>query len=162
MTLKDYFKHEERGFTPWLAVNSHIIRDILNDSSARLYKREFRIDGFYIDLLYQGKKGTIVVENQFGESDHDHLGKVISYSSLVRSPVCIWIAESFRREHLKIQESLTPDVYLVSCMLENDEKNDDIYMKLVIESKETSRVLLYRVGETAEKMYDSGIKDIEN
>jgi len=40
-----------------------------------------------------------VIENQFGRSDHDHLGKALTYLSALEADIVVWIAESFADEH---------------------------------------------------------------
>lgn len=41
----------------------------------------------------------MVIENQFGNTDHRHLGQLITYSSVLGAGVVVWIAESIRSEH---------------------------------------------------------------
>ncbi|WP_342709447.1 DUF4268 domain-containing protein [Bradyrhizobium sp. B124] len=41
----------------------------------------------------------VVIENQFGNTDHRHLGQLITYSSVLGAGVVVWIAENIRTEH---------------------------------------------------------------
>ncbi len=40
----------------------------------------------------------MIVENQFGQTDHDHLGKPLTYCAGTKAKVVVWIAESFTDE----------------------------------------------------------------
>jgi len=41
----------------------------------------------------------VVIENQYGATDHKHLGQVITYSSVLGAGAVVWIAETIRAEH---------------------------------------------------------------
>jgi hypothetical protein len=51
-----------------------------------------------------------VIENQFGKTDHDHLGKILTYAATLGATVVIWIAEQFTDEHRKTIEWLNERV----------------------------------------------------
>ena len=42
---------------------------------------------------------AVIIENQFGRSDHDHFGKALTYLAAHQASVVVWIAESFTDEH---------------------------------------------------------------
>lgn len=62
---------------------------------------EVPVGPFRVDLVAQvtGSDDLVVVENQFGPTDHDHLGKLLTYAAGQEAPYAIWIAEHFRPEH---------------------------------------------------------------
>ncbi|MDY6779928.1 MAG: DUF4268 domain-containing protein, partial [Halobacteria archaeon] len=49
------------------------------------------------EVLDDGRK--VVIENQLGPSDHDHLGKSIAYAAGVDADIIVWIAPKFNDEH---------------------------------------------------------------
>lgn len=149
ISLKDYFGGEATGFTPWLQNHSQIIKDILKNENITLYKREMKVDSYYLDLLYRDGNELFVVENQYGESDHDHLGKCIVYSSLVNAKKTIWIAEEFSNEYDKIFQSLNIDLILCSVTLEIIDI-DTVMLKFYISSKDGIRQQIYKLNKDKE------------
>jgi hypothetical protein len=45
--------------------------------------------------------GTVVIENQLEKSNHDHLGKLITYLTAMGANTAIWIVSDPRPEHVK-------------------------------------------------------------
>jgi hypothetical protein len=91
---------EAADFTPWLAENLDVLGTEIG-LALELRDREHRVGRYYLDLLLEDAQGRIVVvENQFGGTDHDHLGKTLTYCAGTGAEVVIWIAESFTDEHL--------------------------------------------------------------
>jgi hypothetical protein len=57
-------------------------------------------ESYEADLLLEGPNGDlIVVENQFGRSDHDHLGMILTYLSNLEAKKAFWICERPQPEH---------------------------------------------------------------
>jgi Domain of unknown function (DUF4268) len=62
---------------------------------------------FSADLLAKDTSGNfIIIENQFGKTDHGHLGKILTYAATLGAMAVVWIAESFTDEHRKAIEWL--------------------------------------------------------
>ncbi len=58
--------------------------------------------GKYSADIFAKEDGTdrkIIIENQYGTSDHDHLGKLITYTAGKNAQVLIWIVENADDEH---------------------------------------------------------------
>ena len=59
------------------------------------------VGSFFIDILARDIGGRVVViENQFGPTDHTHLGQILTYvAGQEGQATVIWIAETIREEH---------------------------------------------------------------
>jgi hypothetical protein len=67
---------------------------------------EESVGNFYCDITAfdSDKKNMIIIENQLGTTNHDHLGKILTYAAGKDASIVIWIAENFREEHQKALE----------------------------------------------------------
>ena len=116
--LRDVWGRERDGFTPWLA--DHI--DVLSDTiglSISIVEREHRpTERLSVDLLGETEaEGLVVIENQLEPSDHDHLGKLITYLTAIDAKVGIWIVADPKPEHIGaiswLNQTNLADFYLV-------------------------------------------------
>ncbi len=99
--LRDAWKHEALDFTRWLEGNLDLLGDVLGLNLA-VIEREQTVGDFCVDLVAQDGSGNLVViENQLERSNHDHLGKVITYVAMVGAKRAVWIVSEPRAEHLK-------------------------------------------------------------
>src|SRR5690606_27061238 len=53
-----------------------------------------------------GRDKYVVIENQFNKTNHDHLGKALTYAAVFDAVTIIWIADEFTDEHRKTLEWL--------------------------------------------------------
>ena len=62
------------------------------------------IGKYRADLIAKNPKTerTVVIENQFGETDHKHLGQSLVYTAGKEADVVVWIAEDFTEEHVSV------------------------------------------------------------
>lgn len=73
-----------------------------------LEELESPVGGFSVDL-FASEEGTtrkIIIENQLEDTNHDHLGKIITYASGKDAEVIIWIVKRARDEHRQAIEWL--------------------------------------------------------
>ncbi len=110
---KKILKNESQ-FTEWLSE----YLDVLNEQLGfELVAQELEapIGSFFADLIAIDELGrTVVIENQLGETDHTHLGQLLTYvSSLIngferedKGVIGIWIALETKKEHIKAIEYL--------------------------------------------------------
>ena len=115
--LRDVWKHEALDFTTWLEENIDVLNETL-DLSLVSAEREQHAGAFSVDLVAQGISGRLVIiENQLEKSNHDHLGKVITYLTALDASAAIWIVSDPRPEHVKaiawLNESSSAAFYLV-------------------------------------------------
>jgi hypothetical protein len=91
---------EAHHFTPWLLQNAELLGGVLGLDLA-LEAREYRVGKYALDLI--GKDLTtgepVIVENQYGPTDHNHLGQILTYAGGTKPSTIVWIAEEFREEH---------------------------------------------------------------
>lgn len=98
--LREVWPHEARDFTVWLADNVDVVGDVV-DLVIGEVRREVSTGVFSVDLVGQDQDGrTVVIENQLERSDHDHLGKVLTYMAVHEAAVAIWIVREARPEHV--------------------------------------------------------------
>jgi Domain of unknown function (DUF4268) len=98
--LKELWPGEATHFTPWLAANLQIISEKLGLEleleSVELAAGDFSADIVATDIATNRR---VIIENQYGGTDHRHLGQILTYSSVLNASVVIWIAEKIRSEH---------------------------------------------------------------
>jgi hypothetical protein len=64
-------------------------------------EREHAVGNFSADLRGEDEDGgVIVIENQLGRSDHDHLGKLLTYVSALDAKAAVWIVADPRPAHV--------------------------------------------------------------
>ncbi len=100
--LREAWKHEASDFTPWLAEDDNLdsLADALGISELELVATEHWVGDFKLDMLCTDGDQQVVIENQLEETDHKHLGQILAYAAGVDARKVIWVAESFRPEHL--------------------------------------------------------------
>lgn len=98
--LRDVWPDEARKFTPWLADNIDVLNDALGFDLSDP-ETEQAAGSFSADIKALDEDGnTVVIENQYGKSNHDHLGKLLTYRSAFDASKAIWIMEDPRPEHV--------------------------------------------------------------
>lgn len=98
--LREVWKHEAFDFTRWLEENIDVISEQIGTALITV-EREKGAGEFWVDLVAQDANGaTVIIENQLAKSDHDHLGKVITYLVAMEAKTAIWITPDPRPEHI--------------------------------------------------------------
>jgi len=115
--LRDVWKHEALDFTTWLEKNIDVINDIL-DLNLSGAERERSAGKFSVDLVAEDETSNpVIIENQLEKSNHDHLGKIITYLTALEAKIAIWIVADPRPEHIRaiswLNESSTASFYLL-------------------------------------------------
>ena len=130
--IRAVWPHEQYDFSKWLAMDENIkeLGDTLNLSLTDVETEKF-VGNYRCDILCKDEiTGKIVlIENQLEPTNHDHLGKIITYASGLDAAVVIWIVSSARDEHASAIEWL------------NKHTDDDISFFLL-------EVHAYKIGDS--------------
>ena len=100
--LREAWPHEAHDFTNWLAEDKNLGR-LSDELGLEITKQitEYSVGAFSVDILAEeaGTEHKIVIENQLEMTNHDHLGKLITYASGLGARHIIWIFKDIRDEH---------------------------------------------------------------
>lgn len=130
--IRIVWPHEQYDFSKWLAEEENIkeLGDTLNLSLTDVETEKF-VGNYRCDILCKdeitGK--MVLIENQLEPTNHDHLGKIITYASGLDATVVVWIVSSARDEHASAIEWL------------NKHTDDDISFFLL-------EVHAYKIGDS--------------
>jgi hypothetical protein len=107
--LRKIFPHEANDFSNWLAQQENL--DLLSEEvgvEIKLVQTEANVGKFNVDILAEEESSgrKIIIENQLEYTNHDHLGKIITYASGYDAEIIIWIVKNVREEHQKAIEWL--------------------------------------------------------
>ena len=100
--LREGWKHEANDFTKWLAQEENL--RLLSDEigfDIKLIQTEAQVGSFNVDILAEEENSghKIIIENQLEMTNHDHLGKIITYASGYDARIIIWVVKDAREEH---------------------------------------------------------------
>ena len=100
--LREGWKHEANDFTNWLAQEENL--KLLSDEigfDIRLIQTEAKVGSFNVDILAEEENtgNKVIIENQLEITNHDHLGKLVTYASGYDARIIIWVVKDVREEH---------------------------------------------------------------
>ena len=103
--LRSVWPHEANNFTKWLIQEDNL--KLLSDTigiDIEFEDRESSVGDFSVDIFAkeEGTNKNIIIENQLEDTDHNHLGKIITYASGKNASYIIWIVKNARDEHLNL------------------------------------------------------------
>lgn len=109
VNIRKVWGHEQYGFSAWLAKEENIkeLGDVLGLNLTNIETEKF-VGNYRCDILCKDEltDKVVLIENQLEPTNHDHLGKIITYSSGLDASVIVWIVESARDEHASAIEWL--------------------------------------------------------
>lgn len=123
--LRSVWKHEANDFTKWLAEEENLT--ILGEEigmDIELISTEAKTGSFSTDVLAveANTDNKIIIENQLEQTDHDHLGKIITYASGHDAKTVIWIVKESREEHRQaidwLNEHTDNEINIFLCKIE--------------------------------------------
>ena len=117
VALREVWSHEAQDFTTWLEGNIDELNSLI-DLSLSIVEREHPAGNFSVDLVAEDESGDpVIIENQLELSNHDHLGKLITYLTAINAKAAIWIVKEARPEHVRaiswLNEASSASFYLL-------------------------------------------------
>lgn len=156
--VREVWPHEAHDFTTWLQLNIDIVADQLQFGiDPESVRREVEAGDFSVDIVAADDEGRkVIIENQLSRSNHDHLGKLLTYRAMLEADVVVWIVTEARPEHSRVFSWLndhTPvDAYLLK--LEAVRIGDSMPAPLlttIVEPSEVLRRMAQSEGEEIER-----------
>lgn len=107
--LRDIWPNEAHDFTTWLAASNNLSK--LGSACGielELDETESAVGTFSVDILARelDTERPVVIENQLEDTNHDHLGKLITYAAGKDAGIIIWVVKRARGPHRKAIEWL--------------------------------------------------------
>ena len=99
--LRQAWPHEARSFTPWLSENIEMLSSVIG-IPLEIEGQEVAVEQFSADILARNPRddSRVLIENQLEQSDHGHIGQIMTYLAGLDVNTVIWIAAGFREPHL--------------------------------------------------------------
>ena len=123
--LRSVWKHEANDFTNWLSKEENL--NTLSEEigiNIELISTEAKTGSFSTDILAveANTDNKIIIENQLEATNHDHLGKIITYASGHDAKTIIWIVKEAREEHRQaidwLNEHTDEEINIFLCRIE--------------------------------------------
>ena len=100
--LREVWRNEADNFTPWLATQKNL--DDLGETlgmTIEFQALEESVGPYSADILCRDidDDSYVVIENQLEETDHDHLGKLLTYAAHFKASTVVWVAKAFSDQH---------------------------------------------------------------
>ena len=153
--LRDVW-HPEPKFSEWLEQNIDILSECVGINLSNI-RREKDAGDFRVDLVAEDdNENQVIIENQLEKSNHDHLGKLITYLTMLEAKVAIWIVSEPRPEHVRaitrLNESRTAAYYLLKVeAIRIGNSNPAALLTLITGPSEETRVVGDQKAELAER-----------
>lgn len=100
--VRNLWQHEQRDFSAWLAKENNLeyLNDILGLTLTDINTEEY-VGPFRCDIVAKDEttNDIIIIENQLEPTNHDHLGKTITYAAGLNAKYIVWIAKKAKEEH---------------------------------------------------------------
>ena len=102
--LREIWSHEAKDFSVWVAEGGGLasLGEKIGIPHISLLGTEVQVGQFKADIYAQDMESgkNIVIENQLEKTDHDHLGKIVTYTAgLDDVTTIVWIFKDMKEEH---------------------------------------------------------------
>lgn len=100
--LREIWPDEAQNFTPWLAKEENLA--LLGETlgmEIEFEGQEINVGDFRADILCRNTENDsrVLIENQLEQTNHSHLGQILTYSAGLDIHTVVWVARRFREEH---------------------------------------------------------------
>ena len=154
VALKALWPGEATDFTPWLAKNLDVLGGKLG-MDLELESTEASAGDFSADIVAKDPSTNklVVIENQYGSTDHRHLGQIITYASVLGAGAVVWIAESIRPEHKLAMDFLNQNLkeslrlYAVEASAIRIDESKPAFLLTVVSMPSEASIGLPEVGQ---------------
>ncbi|SHH02416.1 protein of unknown function [Anaerosphaera aminiphila DSM 21120] len=113
VNIRDLWIHEQYDFSTWLSrdENIELLNEVIGLTLVDIDKEVF-VGSYRCDLVAIDETTGIrvIIENQLEPTNHDHLGKIITYASGLDANVVVWIVKEAREEHKSAVEWLNNNI----------------------------------------------------
>lgn len=141
-SIRYVWPHEAHDFTPWLYEHLDTLsRGVGLKEDLIALDREVYLGRYKADILARTSvtNKKVIIENMYGVSDHDHLGKLVTYAGWCEADMVIWIVEKANIEHRAGVELLNKipnfEVILVEIEVDRDNHENPIYKIMTAPTK---------------------------
>jgi hypothetical protein len=158
--LRDAWPHEAGNFTPWLAQpeNLTLLAEVLGIELA-FEAIEKPVESFSADILAKdiATDRWVLIENQLEQTDHTHLGQILTYAAGLDAQTIVWIAKEFREPHRAAIDYLNhisaPEFNFFGVQVELFRIGDSALapsFNVVAKPNDWSKQILAKAGDSAE------------
>jgi hypothetical protein len=167
--LRTAWSHEALDFTQWLSLEDNL--SLLGEEvgiSIKLLQTEANVGRYNVDILAEEENSgrKIIIENQLEDTNHDHLGKIVTYASGYDAEIIIWIVKDYREEHRKAIDWLNEHTdekisfYLIKLELwQIEDSNPAPKFDIVAKPNQWAKVI--KSTENSEEYTETKIKQFE-
>jgi hypothetical protein len=151
------WRHEARDFTPWLLANANRLGEALG-LDLELTTAEHAVGGFALDLIGRdlATGQVVIIENQLADSNHTHLGQLLTYAAGTAAATIIWITTRLREEHRQaliwLNQQTSEDTHFFGVELQVVRIGDSApapLFKIVAEPNDWQKAVKRSADETA-------------
>ena len=136
--IREIWSREDTDFTNWLNDNLDILGEAIGlDLGESETECSFDNSDFRVDISTTTKEGdSIIIENQLEQTDHKHMGQIMTYMINMEAKIAVWITKKVRQEHLNVINWLNKftdkDFYLIQLeSYQIDSSNPAPFFKVI-------------------------------